>query len=148
MKLSYRVCIYPNSMNDGFTAIVSDLPGCVTCGDTIQEVFEMAVDAASGWVLTELEDGNAPPRSSEIATIRPDEYPDGFTSMLILDMDAYAEKYGEKAVRKKTARFPHGFTHKRNHSASIFHRRCRKHSCRNCTLNKFPSSAHKLAVFF
>ncbi|MCD8218923.1 MAG: type II toxin-antitoxin system HicB family antitoxin [Ruminococcus sp.] len=101
MKLSYRVCIYPNSMNDGFTAIVSDLPGCVTCGDTIQEVFEMAVDAASGWVLTELEDGNAPPRSSEIATIRPDEYPDGFTSMLILDMDAYAEKYGEKAVRKK-----------------------------------------------
>ena len=32
--------------------------------------------------------------------IKADEYPDGFTSMLILDMDAYAEKYGEKAVRK------------------------------------------------
>ena len=25
---------------------------------------------------------------------------DGFVSMLVLDMDAYAEKYGEKAVRK------------------------------------------------
>ena len=24
----------------------------------------------------------------------------GFVSMLVLDMDAYAEKYGEKAVRK------------------------------------------------
>ncbi|MCD7959644.1 MAG: type II toxin-antitoxin system HicB family antitoxin [Ruminococcus sp.] len=100
MKLSYPVCIYPNSPNDGFTAIVPDLPGCVTCGDTIQEVFEMAVDAVSGWVLTELEDGNTPPISSEITAIHADEYPNGFTSMLILDMDAYAEKYGEKAVRK------------------------------------------------
>lgn len=100
MKLSYPVCIYPNSPNEGFTAIVPDLPGCVTCGDTIQEVFEMAVDAASGWVLTELEDGNTPPISSKITAIRADEYPGGFTSMLILDMDAYAEKYGEKAVRK------------------------------------------------
>ncbi len=100
MKLSYPVCIYPNSPNEGFTAIVPDLPGCVTCGDTMQEVFEMAVDAASGWVLTELEDGNIPPTSSDITAIHADAYPGGFTSMLILDMDAYAEKYGEKAVRK------------------------------------------------
>ena len=28
------------------------------------------------------------------------ETPDGFVSMLVLDMDAYAEKYGDKAVRK------------------------------------------------
>ena len=100
MKLSYPVCIYPNESEKGYTAIVPDLPGCVTCGDDIQEVFEMAVDAASGWVLSELEDGNTPPKSSNIQEIKADEYPDGFTSMIILDMDSYAEKYGEKAVRK------------------------------------------------
>lgn len=100
MKLSYPVCIYPNDSGSGYTAIVPDLLGCVTCGDNIQEVFEMAVDAASGWVLSELEDGKNPPKSSNINDIKADEYPDGFTSMLILDMDSYAEKYGEKAVRK------------------------------------------------
>lgn len=100
MKLSYPVCLYPNDSNNGYTAIVPDLPGCVTCGDNIHEVFEMAIDAASGWILTELEDGNKPPKASNIKDIIPNEYPDGFTSMLILDMDAYAEKYGEKAIRK------------------------------------------------
>lgn len=100
MKLSYPVCIYPNDTEPGYTAIVPDLAGCVTCGDTIQDVFEMAVDAASGWVLTELEDGNPVPKASNIQEVHANEYPDGFVSMLILDMDAYAEKYGEKAVRK------------------------------------------------
>lgn len=100
MKLSYPVCIYPNNSGHGYTAIVPDLMGCVTCGENIQEVFEMAVDAASGWILTELEDGKKPPKSSNIRDVHADEYPDGFISMLILDMDAYAEKYGEKAVRK------------------------------------------------
>lgn len=100
MKLSYPVCIYPNEKSNGFTAIVPDMPGCVTCGDSVQEVYEMAVDAASGWVLTELEDGNKAPASSNISDIHANEYPDGFTCMIILDMDAYSEKYGQKAVRK------------------------------------------------
>ncbi len=100
MKLSYPVCIYPNNSEPGYTAIVPDLPGCVTCGDNMQDVFEMAVDAASGWVLTELEDGKLPPKSSNIQSIHADEYPNGFTSMLFLNMDSYIEKYGEKSVRK------------------------------------------------
>ena len=58
----------------------------------------MGTDAASGWVLDELEDGKAAPPASPIESITPD--PGGFVSMLVLDMDAYAEKYGEKAVRK------------------------------------------------
>lgn len=100
MKISYPVCIYPNETEPGFTAVVPDLPGCVTCGESIQEVFEMAVDAASGWVLTELEDGNNVPASTDISKVQADEYPGGFTSMIILDMDSYSEKYGQKAVRK------------------------------------------------
>ena len=58
----------------------------------------MGTDAASGWVLDELEDGKTIPPASLLENITPD--PGGFVSILVLDMDSYAEKYGKKAVRK------------------------------------------------
>ncbi len=98
LKLFYPACFYSN--DTGFTVIIPDLPGCITEGKDITEAFEMAVDCASGWVLTELEDGNPIPKASDIQTITADEYPSGFTTMIVLDMDSYAEKYGEKSIRK------------------------------------------------
>ena len=64
------------------------------------DAIEMGVDAASGWILGELEEGNNIPtptlRKEDIKL----EEADSFISMLVLDIDAYAEKYGEKTVRK------------------------------------------------
>ncbi len=99
MKYVYPVCIYPGDVS-GYTAIVPDLPGCVTEGDTIADALEQAIDAASGWVLDELEDGKRPPEPSDVKNIKADEYENGFVSVIMLDIDAYAEKYGSKAVRK------------------------------------------------
>lgn len=99
MKLVYPVCVYPGEVS-GYTVIVPDLPGCVTEGKDLADALEQAIDAASGWVLDELQDGNPAPSSSDIASIKADEYENGFVSAVILDMDAYAEKYGNKAVRK------------------------------------------------
>lgn len=62
------------------------------------EAILMGTDVASGWVLDELEDGKPAPEASPLERIIPEA--GGFVSMLVLDMDAYAEKYGEKAVRK------------------------------------------------
>ena len=98
MKLAYPVCIYPSESS--YTVIVPDLPGCVTEGDTLEEAFEMAADAASGWILDELEDEKNVPSASDMRNIKADEYENGFVSMILLDIDAYAEKYGNKAVRK------------------------------------------------
>lgn len=99
MKYIYPVCIYPGDVS-GYTVIVPDLPGCVTEGETIAEALEQTVDAASGWVLDELEEGRKAPEPSAIESIKADEYAGGFVSIVLLDIDAYAEKYGEKAVRK------------------------------------------------
>lgn len=99
MRLVYPACFYPCKDNPGYTVEVPDLPGCVTEGATLAEAIHMAEDAASGWVLDELEDGRPAPESSSLKDIRPDA-PDGFVSLIALDMDAYAEKYGKKAVRK------------------------------------------------
>lgn len=100
LKLAYPACFYPCEDMPGYTVIVPDLPGCVSQGNDIANAFEMAVDCASGWILDELEDGNPIPKATNIKDILPDEYENGFASMIILDMDSYAEKYGNKAIRK------------------------------------------------
>ncbi len=99
MKLTYPACFYPDEEREGaYAVVVPDLPGCVSGGNTLAEAMVMGMDAASGWVLDELEDGKPAPPASPLESITPE--PGGFVSMLVLDMDTYAEKYGEKAVRK------------------------------------------------
>lgn len=98
MKLAYPAIFSPWDDGAGYTVEFPDLPGCVTEGATMAEAVCMAEDAASGWVLGELEDGNTVPEASAPASLR---IADGeFISVVALDMDAYAEKYGSKAVRK------------------------------------------------
>lgn len=99
MKYVYPVCIYPGDVS-GYTVIVPDLPGCITEGETIAEALEMATDAASGWVLDELESGKKAPEPSAVEKISANDYENGFVSVIMIDIDAYAEKYGSKAVRK------------------------------------------------
>ena len=98
MQLTYPAIFYSWDDGPGFTVEVPDLPGCVSEGASLAEAIIMGTDAASGWVLTELEDGKPAPIASPMEDIRPEA--GGFVSMLVLDMDAYAEKYGNKAVRK------------------------------------------------
>lgn len=81
-----------------YTVEVPDLPGCISQGDTLADAILMITDATSGWVLDELEDGKAIPTSTPLENVIPEK--GGFVSMIVLDMDTYAEKYGEKAVRK------------------------------------------------
>jgi len=96
MKLTYPAIFYAGE--GGYAVEVPDLPGCTSGGSTLAEAILMGADAASGWVLTELEDGKPVPMASPINEIHPEA--DGFVSMLALDMEAYTEKYGNKAVRK------------------------------------------------
>lgn len=98
MKLTYPACFYPCEEKDGYTVVVPDLPGCVTEGDSLADAILMGEDAASGWLLDELEDGNPIPKASDVRDVHPDE--GGIVSLLVLDMDSYAEKYGSGAVRK------------------------------------------------
>ena len=90
MKLSYPACIYQDEETGNYTVEVPDLPGCVTGGPTLPDAILMAEDAASGWVLDELEEGKPVPRATPVQEITPDE--GGFVSVLVLDMDTYTEK--------------------------------------------------------
>lgn len=98
MKLIYPAIFYPFDEGEGYTVEIPDLPGCVSEGDTLADAILMGTDAASGWILDELEDGNPIPIASDASDLNPEE--GGIVNLLVLDMDTYAEKYGNKAVRK------------------------------------------------
>lgn len=100
-KLIYPAIFYPDETG-GFTVDVPDLPGCVTQGDNISDAIDMAVDAAGGWIMTELEDGNAVPDASPLHKIVPDDdiAPDGFIQYIVLDITAYSRRHGKQTVKK------------------------------------------------
>lgn len=60
----------------------------------------MAVDAASGWLMEYLDENKQLPNRSDIKTIVPDEYKDGFVGLISVDLDEYSQKYGKNAIKK------------------------------------------------
>ena len=99
MKLAYPAIITYCEEDNSYSIEFPDLQGCVSGGFSLIEAIEMGIDAASGWILTEIEEGNAVPKASEPRKIKlPDDK--SFINMLILDIDSYSEKYSSKCVRK------------------------------------------------
>ncbi|MBR2135439.1 MAG: toxin-antitoxin system HicB family antitoxin [Bacteroidales bacterium] len=57
MSLPYRMEIIPDMEEGGYTAKFPDLPGCLTCAETIEDLMESAKDAKKTWLLAAIEDG-------------------------------------------------------------------------------------------
>ena len=57
MKLPYRMEIAEDKDEGGFIASYPDLPGCITCGETIEEAKENLRDAKRAWLEATLADG-------------------------------------------------------------------------------------------
>lgn len=98
MKLTYPAIFYKDGESEAYAVEVPDLPGCATGGDSLANAVLMGIDAASGWILGELEEGSPIPKSGVLQDIHPEE--GGFVSLLVLEMDAYAEKHGTKPCGK------------------------------------------------
>lgn len=57
MGLPYRLEIIPDPVEGGFGARFPELPGCITCADTIEALYQNAMDAKRAWLQAALEDG-------------------------------------------------------------------------------------------
>jgi predicted RNase H-like HicB family nuclease len=64
MSLRYRIELIPEE--DGWSAILPELPGCVGAGDTIEEVLELLEDAKQGWFVSSLKHGDTIPEPAEL----------------------------------------------------------------------------------
>ena len=104
MKLVYPACFYIE--DDGsYSVEVPDLKGCVSQGNSLEEAIQMAEDAALGWLLTSIEDGEELPNPSNIKDIKLDSE-NGFVSLLLLDLTSYSQKYSSRKSVKKTLTIP------------------------------------------
>jgi predicted RNase H-like HicB family nuclease len=54
-SLNYPITIYPDQEDGGYTAEIRELPGCLTQGETLQEVEENIQDARQLWIETAYE---------------------------------------------------------------------------------------------
>ena len=58
MNLPYRLELIPDMDEGGYTALYPELPGCITCAETLEDVYAMAEDAKQTWIEAELEEGH------------------------------------------------------------------------------------------
>ena len=50
MAMSYRMEIIEDKDEGGFVVSYPDLPGCITCGETLESAIENAQDAKKAWI--------------------------------------------------------------------------------------------------
>lgn len=59
LSLKYPISFYPES--EGYTAIIKDLPGCMSQGETLSEAMENIQEARELWIETAYECGHEIP---------------------------------------------------------------------------------------
>lgn len=96
--------IYPAllEVRDGgkYVARVPDVPGCVTSGRTIEEVFENIRDALAGCLCVLEDEDESLPTPSDPATVARDD-----ATVILVDVDLlrYREETDTRAVRKNVS---------------------------------------------
>ncbi len=101
MKIIYPAILTPCENKKGYTIEIPDLKGCVSEGDTLEEAINMGVDAASGYIISEIEEGKTLPKPTEQRNLKLKK--NQLTSLVICDTDVYDEKYSSKVVRKNVS---------------------------------------------
>ena len=56
LSLPYRLEIIPDTVEGGYGARYPELTGCITCGETMDDVIHNAEDAKREWLLAAMED--------------------------------------------------------------------------------------------
>jgi predicted RNase H-like HicB family nuclease len=100
---AYPACFYKEK-NGGYSVIFPDLNHLATCGDTLDEALNMAVDCLAGHLHFMRQSGEKPATPSDMETVdinsEYDDYAEAFVNIVTVDLDEYARAHFEKTVRK------------------------------------------------
>ena len=94
MSLPYRVEVVEDREEGGYALHCPELPGCMTCAETVGKGFDALEDAKRAWFAACLEDGTAIPEPT-----RTEDYSGQFKLRLPKSLHKrLAEKAGEEGV--------------------------------------------------
>ena len=65
MRLKYRMELIPDEAEGGYTVRYPDLPGCLSCADTLEDAVRNAEDARREWFAAAMEEGIEIPEPSD-----------------------------------------------------------------------------------
>ena len=65
MSARYEAIIFWSPDDEAYLALVPDLPGCLTHGDTREEAVRMAENAIEGWLSVARESGDPVPEPKD-----------------------------------------------------------------------------------
>ena len=98
MNRLFYPAVFHSADEGGFWISFPDFPECLTQGETMENAYEMAVDAL-GLCITDLEKAKLPlPEPTNLKNIKIDTA----STLLIIEfnMDVYHKKHSSKAVKK------------------------------------------------
>ena len=105
--LSLYPAIFYREKNSGVSVIFPDLNHLATYGDDIIEAMEMAIDCLAGYIYSAQLDGEILPKPTPIEEVdihceddEDDDYENAFVNLIAVDVEDYAAKHFEKAVKK------------------------------------------------
>ena len=103
MLAMYPACFYKEK-EGGYSVIFPDLDHLATCCDDLDEAMRMAVDCLAGYLYSAKLDKEEVPAPSDMSSIdvnaEYDEYESAFVNIVTVDVEEYARKHFEKAVKK------------------------------------------------
>ena len=107
MLSAYPACFF--KAEPGYSVIFPDLNYLSTCGDTIEDVFAMAVDCLAGYLFEAKKDGDVIPFPSALQSVSLEDvaqelelnnYQNAFVNIVTVDVEEYAKTHFNKAVKK------------------------------------------------
>ncbi len=87
-----------NPEGDGYNVHFPDLPGCLTCGDSLEDAIDMVNDALGMWLYHLEEEKKAIPTASHPKKIAVSG--DDFVMAVAVDTNDYRRFYENKLVKK------------------------------------------------
>lgn len=106
MLSTYPACFFKE--NDVYSVVFPDLDWLATSGNSETDAMNKAVECLAGYLYMLKKDGDDIPEASsmkdisikEIAKELDADPKDGFVNLVSIDVDAYAQVYFERSVRK------------------------------------------------
>ena len=66
MSLDYRIEVVPDKEEGGYALHCPELPGCITCAETIEQGLEMLEDAKKCWFTACIDTGTPIPEPTDV----------------------------------------------------------------------------------